>query len=376
VSLSRAASIADLRLLAKKRLPGFAFDFIDGGAEDEVNLAKNENAFDDIEIVPRYLVDVSTPILQTDLFGTTYGVPFGMAPVGFLNMAWPGSDLMVARLAAEKQFPHVISTNSSTSIEQIAEAANGFAWFQLYASKSEALVDELLSRCTAAQIDILLLTVDVPQPGKRDRDIRNDLKIPFSFTLPILADLATHPQWSLSTLLAGAPSFGNFEKSGTMSLIDVHRRVISDAFNWDDLRRLRDRWPGRLLLKGILHPDDAVQAIDAGCDGVVVSNHGGRQADYSPAAITALPGIADAVGGRAPVLLDSGIRRGGDIIRAKALGADFTFAGRAFAYGLGAGATAGCHRAYDILELELTRALGQIGSPSFHDISSEVLAKY
>ena len=227
--VARAASIDDLRSMARRRMPRFAFDFVDGGAENESNLRKNRQAFEDIELLPRYLIDVSAPTTETEFFGKSYSVPFGMAPVAFLNMAWPGADMMLARLAAEKRMPYVISTASSTALEDIAEVADGNAWFQIYVSQDENITDQLLRRAKGAGCEVLVVTVDVAQPGKRDRDIRNGLQIPFKLTPRILAGLACHPRWSMATLRAGAPGFGNFEKdrsssSTSMSLVEIQKR--------------------------------------------------------------------------------------------------------------------------------------------------------
>ena len=377
--LDRIASISDLRAMAKSRMPGFAFDWMEGGAEDEINIARNRAAFDSVELVPKYLVDVSAPSMETTLFGTTYSAPFGLTPIGFLNMTRPGADLMWARLAARKRIPHAISTACSTSLEKVAEAADGMAWFQLYASRDLELRADLLERAKAAGCEVLIVTVDVPAAGKRDRDTRNGMAMPFVFTPSIVLDLVTHPAWAIETLRAGAPSFGNFDPrrfkaDGKMSIVETQARMISNDFTWDDLRRLRDAWSGPIIVKGILHPEDADLVVEAGCDAVSVSNHGRRQADYAPASIAALPSIVRAVAGRVPILLDSGVRRGADIVRAKALGADFVLSGRAFAYGAAAAGDAGVAKAYEIIETELVRTLGQIGRPRFSDVDAEVLA--
>ena len=377
MSVERAASIADLCLLARRRMPRFAFDFIDGGAEDETNLRKNRTAFEAIEILPRYLVNVAPRSTEVRLFNKKYAMPFGIAPMGFLNMAWPGADLMMAKLAATKRIPHVISTASSTPLEQLAEAADGYAWFQFYPTKNEAIYHGLLQRAEAVGCEVLVVTVDVPAPGKRDRDIRNRLEVPFRITPRIFADLALHPCWSLASLRAGAPDLANilpYKDAGAQTLAAMQANLISGEFDWDALQRLRDRWHGKLLLKGILHPEDASMAVHAGCDGVIVSNHGGRQVSYGPAAIAALPAVVRAVEGAIPILLDSGIRRGADIIRAKALGAEFVFAGRPFAYAAGAGGSKGCERVFAILAQELYHALGQIGCTEFTAVDASMLA--
>ncbi|MFN3262822.1 MAG: alpha-hydroxy acid oxidase [Pikeienuella sp.] len=377
--LERAASIDDLRLRARRRLPRFAFDFIDGGAESEMGLARNRSALDALTLAPRYLVDLSAYDTETTLFGKAYAAPFGIAPMGFINMAWPGADLAFARLAARERIPHAISTAASTPLEVLAEAAEGYAWFQIYVSNDREMTAHFLDRAEAAGCEALLVTVDVPTTGKRDRDIRNGLRIPFRPTPSILADLALHPRWSLGTLRAGAPHFANLSGAragdyASMTLAEVQKRLlIADRFDWDGLKRLRERWKGPLLLKGVMRADDAEKAAAAGCDGLVVSNHGGRQADYAPASAEVLPAIAAAVAGRMTLILDSGVRRGADIARAKALGAEFALAGRAFAYGAGAGGAAGAARAFEILKTELLRTMGQIGQPVFRKIGPEAL---
>ncbi|MGF1561033.1 MAG: alpha-hydroxy acid oxidase [Geminicoccaceae bacterium] len=375
MNLDRAACIDDLRALSRRRIPRFAFDLVDGGAENESNLRRNVDAFADVVLVPRYLVDSSKIDTRAEMFGHVYDVPFGVAPIGMLNAFWPDADLILARLCAARNMPYVASSAASTSLETLAEAAAGKGWFQLYASSDEAVSESLVARAQAAGYEILMVTADVPAAGKRDRDIRNQLSVPFKITPEVLWQLATHPTWSLATLQHGKPNIANYAdllKNAT-SYADVQKTLISANYTWDNLRRLRDRWPGKLLVKGILHPDDAARCAELGCDGIVVSNHGGRQVDFGPATIDVLPAIAGAVGGRMKIVLDSGIRRGADVIRAKALGADFALTGRALAYGVGAGGAAGAERAFELLVLELNRALGQLGSPSFADIDDRVV---
>lgn len=378
--LDRSASIDDLRRLARRRLPRFAFDFIDGGAESETGLARNRRALDAVLLAPRYLVDLTTIDTTVELFGETYAAPLGVAPMGFANTAWPGADLMLARLAARERIPYIVSTAASTPLETLVEAARGCAWFQIYVSNDAGLTEHFLDRAEAAGCRALVVTVDVPAQGKRDRDIRNALRIPFRPTPAMMLDLVRRPAWSLGALRHGAPHFANLSGAeagafASLTLEEVQSRLLmATRFDWEALKRLRDRWKGPLIVKGILRPDDALAAAEAGCDGLVVSNHGGRQADYAPAAIEALPAIAEACGGRMTLLFDSGVRRGADIVRARALGAAASLAGRPFAYGAAAGGEAGVARAFEILRTELTRTLGQIGRPSFRDIGPDALA--
>ena len=375
MGLERAASIDDLRARARRRIPRFAFDLVDGGAENERNMRRNVEAFEAVELVPRYMVDVSTIDTKAELFGKTYDLPFGQAPIGMLNAFWPDADLTLARLCKRENVPYVASSAASTTLESLAEAADGNGWFQLYVSGDDTVTEGLVSRAEAAGYEVMMVTVDVPAAGKRDRDIRNQLAVPFKFTPEVLMQLAAKPVWSLTSLRHGKPNIANYADllQSATSYADVQKTLITPALTWDQLRQLRDRWRGTLLVKGILHPQDALECANLGVDGIVVSNHGGRQVAFGPPTIEALPAIAKAIDGKLKVILDSGIRRGADILRAKALGADFAFTGRALAYGVGAGGTEGAQRAMDILKLELVRALGQLGASSYTAFSSAAL---
>ncbi|GAA4216705.1 alpha-hydroxy acid oxidase [Sagittula marina] len=376
MGLERAASIEDLRLRAKGRIPRFAFDLVDGGAESERNMRRNAEAFEEVELTPRYMVDVSKIDTRTTIFGQTFDQPFGMPPIGMLNAFWPGADLTLARLCKAQNIPYTASSASSTTLEALAYAADGNGWFQLYVSSDTNVTEGLIARAEAAGYTTLMVTADVPAAGKRDRDIRNQLAVPFRFTPEVIFQCMCNPRWALTSLKHGTPNVANYADllQSATSYAEVQKTLITPGFTWDDLKHLRERWKGRLLVKGILHPQDAVTCAELGCDGIVVSNHGGRQVAFGPPSIEALPAIADAVAGRMTIILDSGIRRGADILRARALGADFTFAGRAFAYGVGAGGDAGARRAFEILQLELVRALGQLGVPSFEAVGPSALS--
>lgn len=376
MGLDRAASIDDLRARAKRRIPRFAFDLVDGGAENERNMRRNTEAFEAVELTPRYMVDVSSIDTGTTVFGQSFAAPFGMAPIGMLNAFWPAADLTLARLCKAQNIPYTASSASSTTLEDLAEAADGNGWFQLYVSSDADVTEGLIARAEAAGYTTLMVTADVPAAGKRDRDIRNRLAVPFRFTPEVVLQCALNPRWALTSLKHGTPNVANYADllQSATSYAEVQKTLITPAFTWDDLKRLRARWKGRLLVKGILHPQDAVACADLGCDGIVVSNHGGRQVAFGPPTIEALPAIAKAVGGRMTLILDSGIRRGADVLRAKALGADFVFAGRAFAYGVGAGGEAGARRAFEILQLELVRALGQLGVPHYGSVGASQIS--
>jgi len=376
MALDCMASIDDLRLHAKRRIPRFAFDLVDGGAENERNMRRNSEAFEEVELTPRYMIDVSQIDTRTTVFGQTFDAPFGMAPIGMLNAFWPGADMTLARLCKAQNIPYVASSAASTDLEMLADAADGNGWFQLYVSSDADVTEGLISRAEAAGYNTLMVTADVPAAGKRDRDIRNQLAVPFRFTPEVILQCAMNPRWALTSLKHGTPNVANYADllQSATSYADVQKTLITPGFTWEDLKRLRARWKGRLLVKGILHAKDAETCAELGCDGIVVSNHGGRQVAFGPPTIDVLPAIAKAVAGRMTIILDSGIRRGADVLRAKALGADFTFVGRALAYGVGAGGEAGAQRAFDILHLELVRALGQLGVPSFDGVSSTNLS--
>lgn len=377
MGLDRAASVDDLRLWAKRRVPRFAFDLVDGGAENERNMRRNSEAFEEVELTPRYMVDVSKVDTRTSVLGQTFDAPFGMAPIGMLNAFWPGADLMLARLCKAQNIPYVASSAASTTLETLAEAADGNGWFQLYVSSDPDVTEGLIARAEAAGYRTLMVTADVPAAGKRDRDIRNQLAVPFRFTPEVIMQCAMNPRWALTSLKHGAPNVANYADllQSATSYADVQKTLITPGFTWDDLKRLRARWNGQLLVKGVLHAKDADMCAELGCDGIVVSNHGGRQVAFGPPTVEALPAIAKAVAGRMTIILDSGIRRGADMLRAKAHGADFAFTGRALAYGVGAGGEAGAQRAFDILHLELVRALGQLGAVAFDEVGPTYLSK-
>jgi len=299
-----------------------------------------------------------------------------MAPIGMLNAFWPDADLTLAKLCARQNMPYVASSAASTTLERLADAAAGNGWFQLYVSSDDDVTEGLVARAQAANYKVLIVTADVPAAGKRDRDIRNQLAVPFKITPEVVAGLIANPRWSLETLRHGKPNIANYADllQGATSYADVQKTLITPGFTWDDLKRLRDRWKGPMLVKGILHAADAVKCAEMGCDGIVVSNHGGRQVAFGPPTIEALPHIAQAVQGQIKIILDSGIRRGADILRAKAMGADFALSGRALAFGVGAGGAMGAQRALDILHLELVRALGQLGVASFEAVGASELA--
>ena len=361
------ACVSDLRLRAKRRLPHFVFDYLDGGAGSEAGVRRNEQAFNDLLLTMRALVNVETRDLSTRLFGRTWAAPFGVAPVGLGNLIWPGADEAIARAAVATNLPYTLSTAATTSLERIAEIARQHAWFQLYVAKRDADVVDLVNRAEQAGYDVLLVTVDVPLPARRLRDIRNHFTVPFRITPGVALALLTHPSWSLATLRAGVPRFVNVERYADVldrrSIAAYLSAEIRGRFDWDDLKRLRDRWPRRFVVKGLMTAEDAVRARDLGCDGIVVSNHGGRQLDSAPATLDVLPDIRAAVGPDFVLILDSGIRSGEHVVKALAAGADFVLIGRAMMYALAAHGTAAAEPLFALMIDEASRCLGQMGYP-------------
>jgi isopentenyl diphosphate isomerase/L-lactate dehydrogenase-like FMN-dependent dehydrogenase len=349
------------------------FDFIDGGAGNEATLRRNEAAFQDLRLVPRVFLPCRDRDLSTTLLGRRYALPFGVTPMGLCNLAWPGTDQALASAAARSRIPYTLSTMASTTIEEIARIAPEHTWFQIYLGGNQATSDMLLDRAQAAGIDTLVLTVDANFTARRLRDRANGLGLPLRPTPRLMVDLLSHPRWSLATALAGAPTFENFRSaggSGTSIAIGTMLQSLAQAqIEWSTLERMRARWKHKLIVKGVLHPDDAQRIASMGADAIVVSNHGGRQLAAVPASIEALPAIRRAVGPGFSLLLDSGVRSGDDIAKALAAGADFVLLGRTFLYGAGAlGAGRGPDVTIDILRGELDTALAQLGCRCIADL--------
>jgi isopentenyl diphosphate isomerase/L-lactate dehydrogenase-like FMN-dependent dehydrogenase len=371
--LQRAFAIADLRDQAARRLPKAVFDFIDGGAEDERTLRDNVEAFDGWMLMPRVGVDVGTRDLSRSILGTTSSLPIMMAPTGLAGFFWPDGEVAGAQAAARAGIPYCLSTNSVGSIEHVAEGApEGERWFQLYFLRDREWMQALLHRAAASRYRVLCLTVDLAVQGRRERDLRNAFTMPLRPRLSTALDLARRPAW-----LAGAArsrlGFGNFQVAGSgFTSVAQHVASLFDpSAAWDDIARIRDQWRGPMALKGLLHPADAKKAVALGIEAVIVSNHGGRQLDDVPAAIAALPDVAEAVGARAEVILDGGVRRGTDVIKALALGATACSLGRPFLWGLSAGGSEGVSRAIEIFRNELDNAMTLLGTPNLGAITRD-----
>ena len=367
--LAQAFSIADLRLLAKKRLPQTVFEFIDGGAEDEITLRDNRAAFERIKITPRILNDVSVPDTRTYLLGKEVKAPIVIAPMGSCMLAWPNADIAIARAAAAHGLPYTLSTMSNTAMETMADAVQGELWFQLYVLKDRSFNEQLVERAWAAGYSALVVTVDLQAGGKRERDLKNGISIPLQISLKQVISGMTHPGWAWQMLRNGSPQFQNVkgymgQQNADLTIAAKVGQSLDAAFSWEDLSRLRDKWKGKLLVKGVEHPLDAARLVTLGVDSVWISNHGGRQLDGALATADALPAIAKALAGKVDVIIDSGVRRGVDILKARALGAQAVAVGRAVLFGAAVAGEAGARHALQILvdELQLSMKLSGVAS--------------
>ena len=357
MSVANIHSAEDARRIAKRRLPWMVFDYIDGAAGRETGAARNRAALDAVTLHPRILRDVSNRSLSVPLFDTQAARPFGIAPMGMCNLSAPGADLMLARLAAKYKVPHGVSTVASTPLEEIIEVADGHAWFQLYFSGDGIGTFKLVERAKTAGYTTLVLTVDVPEVGRRPRELRHGFKMPFSIGPRQFFDFAMHPLWSLSQLAAGKPQMANFEMDGYA----FDRTESRAKATWDTLARLRDMWPGKLVVKGVLDVEDAADLKNAGVDGIQVSSHGARQLESAPAPIEILARIRAKVGPEYPLFFDSGIRSGEDVLRSMQQGADFVFLGRILQFAIAAGGEPGLHQLWNILSEEMSIAMAQTG---------------
>lgn len=373
-----AISIAELRALARRRLPRFAFDYIDGGAEDEIALADNTAAFAALRLIPRAGVDVARRDLSAELFGRRWAMPFGIAPTGLSDVAGHGTDLAIARAAAEVGVPYILSTVATTDIETMARALDGVFWFQLYMPGRREIGHDLVRRARDAGAGALFVTLDVAAPGKRERDLRNAFALPFRLTPRVLVDILRRPAWALDMARHGPPRFASLARyappgSTAHTLAAFMASQITADLTWEEVARLRDLFPRPIVAKGVSSPQDVERAARLGLDGVVLSNHGGRQLGLAEAPILLLPEAVRAAAGRLAVMLDGGIRRGAHIAAAVALGARFVFAGRPTLYGAAAGGLAGARRALAILRDELDRTLALLGAPDIAALRPEMV---
>jgi len=386
--LDQAINIEDLHRMAKRRLPKVAFDFIEGGLEDERGLERNTAAFHKHLLLPRYLVDVSKRDQTQTIFGRTFNSPFGISPTGGAGLFRRGADLMLAEAAADANIPYIMSGSSNDSMESAARVAPNNAWYQLYAARDAAISEDLIRRAADCGLQGLVLTVDVPVHSKRERNMRNGfanirgnwMRAALSLKPTLLAEAMTHPGWVIEYIRhGGTPALENwlpYAGNGATAEDTVkfnRAQVPAHAQTWKDLEKYRRLFPRTLIVKGIMHPADAIRSAEIGCDGVIVSNHGARQLDQAPASLDVLPAIKAAVGDKMTVMLDSGVRRGADILIALCLGAQFVFFGRPTLYGAVAGGLPGVKKAIDIFRTEIDLVMGQIGCPSLDQLGPDFL---
>ena len=356
----------DARRLAKRRLPWMVFDYIDGAAGAETGAARHRAALDAIPLRPRVFCDVSKRSLATSIFEAPAERPFGIAPMGMCNLSAPGADLMLARLAANYKIPHGVSTVASTPLEKIIEVAQGHAWFQIYFSGDGTGTFKLIDRARVAGYQTLVMTADVPEVGRRPRELRHGFKMPFNIGPKQFIDFALHPRWSLNALLKGKPNMANFDMPG----YDFDRTESRARADWDTLARMRDAWPGKLVVKGVLDVEDALRLQKAGVDAIQVSSHGARQLESAPAPISVLPLIREAVGPDFPLFFDSGLRTGEDVLKTLHAGADFAFFGRILQFAIAAGGEDGLHALWNVLSDELSIAMAQTGLTSIGKVTT------
>jgi L-lactate dehydrogenase (cytochrome) len=377
--LRRAASVADLRRLAKRRLPGGVFDYIDGAAEDERTAAANEAAFASVSFRPRVLRGIEKVEIGTTLLGGPVAYPLVLAPTGFTRIADPAGELAVARAAARAGLPYTLSTLSTRSIEEVRQVSDGRLWFQVYSWRDRGLVQEMIDRAAAAHYDALVLTVDTAVFGRRERDVRRGFSLPPTIGPRTLVDGALHPGWTWSFVRAEPIRFANVvgrdvgDGASPVTLADYINTQFDPALSWDDVEWLRSVWSGPMVLKGVQTVDDAVIAADAGVEAIALSNHGGRQLDGAPAAFSLVAPVADAVGGRTEIICDGGVRRGSDIVKAVAAGASAAMAGRAYLYALGAAGERGVDRLLAWLHADVVRTMSLCGAGSVADLNRSLL---
>jgi L-lactate dehydrogenase (cytochrome) len=358
-------SIEDLRQRARERIPRFAFEYLDGGCNEDVNLHKNTAELQEVELRPYYLSNHRSSTLETELFGKKYDAPFGIAPVGLQGLMWPGAAEILAKAARQHNIPFVLSTVTTASIEAIGKITDGDFWFQLYHPAEDALRDDLLDRAEAAGCEVLCVLCDVPSFGYRPRDIRNGLSMPPKMTLSNMLQIAGRPEWALRTLLHGQPEFANLKKYmpkglNMAALGQYMNQTFSGRVNSEKIKPIRDRWRGKLVLKGVASEEDAAMAKRLGFDGIIVSNHGGRQLDAGQSSIRSLPPIRENHAEKLKIMLDSGIRSGVDVARAVASGAEFCFLGRSFMYGVAAMGEAGGEHVCEMLKKQLKQVMEQV----------------
>jgi len=366
-------SVADLRKRSRSKIPKFAFEYLDGGCNDDVNLKKNTQRIRDIELKPKYLVDYNKPSLKAELFGHIYDAPFGISPIGLQGLMWPKSPEILAKAAFDHNIPFVLSTVTTASIERIAEITEGNAWFQLYHPAKESVTKDILKRAEVAECPVLVILADVPSFGYRPRDIRNGLSMPPKMTLTNIVNAIKRPHWLFQTIINGQPSFETLKpympkKLNLSQLAKFMDATFQGRLNEEKIKKIRDLWKGKLVLKGAESIEDVEMACQLGLDGVIVSNHGGRQVDVGQATIDSIKTIAPLYKDKITLMMDSGIRGGADVARAMSTGIDFSFMGRTFMYGVSALGKKGGYHTISMLKTQLTQIMEQLSCSQVKDI--------
>ncbi len=375
---SKYPSVTDLRKRAMVKMPKFAFEYLDGGCNEDINLDKNRSDLQKIELMPQYLSKFEKSEMKTELFGHTYDAPFGIAPVGLQGLMWPNSPEILAKAAVNHNIPFILSTVTTSSIERIAEITEGKSWFQLYHPAEEKVKRDLLDRAAKAGTDVLVILADVPTFGYRPRDVRNGLAMPPKMSLKNIIEVFKKPDWAIQTLIHGQPAFKtlepyipkglNLKKLG--EFMDV---TFSGRLNEDRIASIRDQWKGKLVIKGVVSEKDTQKAIDLGIDGLIVSNHGGRQLDAGQSSIVPMNNLAKKYKGQIKIMVDSGLRGGPDIARAMASGAEFTFMGRSFMYGVGALGKQGGNHTISLMKKEFQQVMEQLCCERTEDLVKHLI---
>ena len=373
-------NIADLREAARKRLPKGVFQYLDLGTEDLVALRNNRDFLDRTKLLNQVLVDVSDIDTSTEVFGRKTSLPLAIAPTGIAGLTWYEGELELAKAAAKAGVPVTLATGSNTAMEKVA-AIGGRCWFQLYMWRQKELSYEVVKRAERAGFEALIWTVDIGLGANREHNKRNGFNTPYKLNAKSAVDMALHPEWMINVMgkylrTTGMPTHANYPPQFQTSVTGAAsqaKALRADMVSFDDIDRLREIWPGKLIIKGIMRPDDAEKCVARGVDGIVVSNHGGRNMDSAPSTLDVLPGIVRAVGGKTTVIVDSGVRRGSDLVKCLALGAKLALTGRATLYGIGAGGQAGADKALAILKDELRRTMSYVGRARTADIDGDVL---
>lgn len=375
---SKYPSVVDLRKKAQKRIPKFAFEYLDGGCNEDVNLHKNTAEIRDIELLPYYLSKHTGSSMKTELFGHVYDAPFGIAPVGLQGLMWPNAPEILAKSAFEHNIPFILSTVTTSSIERISEITEGKAWFQLYHPTEDAVRDDIIKRAEAAECPVLVILCDVPTFGFRPRDVRNGLAMPPKMSVKNILQILGKPNWAMQTLIHGQPNFETLKPymPKGLDLAQLGKfmdKTFSGRLNEEKLKPIRDMWKGKLVIKGVANEADAESAIKLGLDGIIVSNHGGRQLDAGESTIKPLTRIAAKYGDQIKVMMDSGLRGGPDIARTMASGAEFTFMGRSFMYGVAALGAKGGDHTISLLKTELQQVMEQICCEEVKDFPNHLI---